>query len=425
MRNGCVARLGAVRITLANAFPHGHGVESPDAESASFTGEGELKGQCCAAIVVLLAACGDDPAVPGEDDASRVVITTRVDSLAFGTSASAQAEIRTDDDRVVPDIPVQWSSSNPQVVTVSGTGTLTATFPGHAWVKATFLDVAADSFPVVVTTEDCPPIQAIEELHGYWGLLIASGATANPSTPSGTTEFYGVPLLFASGVIIALGPDTTLVGYEYNYASEDFQGGVCEIAENPHHTASLLAPRQHAGVSFPFGLVIVQDQYAFYDEPNRDYALFRYTLTNTRSTAITDLQVGATVDYDIYAPSTNVGSYDPALQAATVVAADSAAQRVTGGVALHGVEVAAYHAHRAAEGGGQIARETFHAYLTEGITEPDPTPAQDVKQVLGSAPVTLAPGETWSFWYILAAGEDRAAFASALTAARAKIATLD
>lgn len=373
-------------------------------------------------LMLLAAACGDDPVTPTAADVAGIRFEVRVDTLELGMSAIAEAEAITRRNRVVPDIPLTWSSSHPDIVRVNASGELQALRPGYASIRASFGSVAADSFPLIVTTDSCFLQELVRQLHGFWGTFIQSGFTRNAETASGSTEYYGVPAFWGSGFAFSTGPDTVVLGYDYSSSSSDFKSGVCTLSADPLHTAALLRPDPRRNAPMPAGLVIVQDQYAYYDVPNRDYLLFRYTFTNTRPTPVTDLRAGAVADFDLYVPETNVGSFDETLQAAVAVSKDSLTNRITGGMALADGVVVSYRGPPA----GQVPERTeYHDLLSAGIVNPGPSQAQDVRQVLGLAPVTLGAGETWSFWYILAAGADRAGFEAALAAARAKIAVIE
>jgi hypothetical protein len=84
----------------------------------------------------LVASCGDDSA--GVEVVTSVTITVTPADLVLTTGARAQLEatVHDSDGRVLPGRAVQWSSSAPEVVSVSQTGIVTALAFGRATIGA-------------------------------------------------------------------------------------------------------------------------------------------------------------------------------------------------------------------------------------------------------------------------------------------------
>lgn len=102
-------------------------------------------------LATWLVACGDPSGPPR---AATVVIDAPATELTVGASVQLTATVRDRDGNVLTDRPVEWSSSDPGVVSVSGSGLVTALAPGGAAVTA-----SADgrSASAQLTVHDSPP----------------------------------------------------------------------------------------------------------------------------------------------------------------------------------------------------------------------------------------------------------------------------
>lgn len=104
----------------------------------------------CGTLVLLLAAAscggGSDPnGVPTEITLN----LTDVSLAAAGQNLQLTASVRDQNGDLLPDAPVTWTSGDPTIVTVSGTGLLIAQGPGTAQVTAT-ADAVSSSAEVIV-----------------------------------------------------------------------------------------------------------------------------------------------------------------------------------------------------------------------------------------------------------------------------------
>jgi hypothetical protein len=102
-----------------------------------------LRHRGTALLLLIAAACGGD----GRTDPS-VVAQLQLDTDAVVLDASGQTRQLTataldDNGDTVNDVPIDWTSSDAEVVTVNGSGLLTAQGPGTAEVTASVGDVSA------------------------------------------------------------------------------------------------------------------------------------------------------------------------------------------------------------------------------------------------------------------------------------------
>jgi hypothetical protein len=145
-----------------------------------------------AAVTFALSACsGNDWTLeapnPGSQQKLFVELSAQFDTIPESTSKTYTARV-TDQTGFLKAVPITWSSTDPNVVSVSG-GNVTGVSPGVAFIIAA-ASGAADSAHVVVaesaeTTRPC----SLPEEHGPpagFGPSPASGRAGSP--PSGSRQ---------------------------------------------------------------------------------------------------------------------------------------------------------------------------------------------------------------------------------------------
>lgn len=95
-------------------------------------------------IVATLAACGkDSPTEPARISSSIVLSSQSVIITAIGQTLQINATVLDQDNNVLTDATVAWSSSKPTVATVSSSGLVTVVSGGIAQISATSGGVSA------------------------------------------------------------------------------------------------------------------------------------------------------------------------------------------------------------------------------------------------------------------------------------------
>lgn len=95
-------------------------------------------------IVATLAACGkDSPTEPARISSSIVLSSISVIITAIGQTLQINAKVLDQDNNVLTDSTIAWSSSNPAVASVSSSGLVTVVSGGIAQIKATSGGVSA------------------------------------------------------------------------------------------------------------------------------------------------------------------------------------------------------------------------------------------------------------------------------------------
>ena len=88
--------------------------------------------------------------VIGQEAASITVIPESATLTSFGQSVQLEAVVQEIDGTVIPDAPVAWSSSDPDVASVSENGLVTAISNGGVWIRALSGDVSTISVITVM-----------------------------------------------------------------------------------------------------------------------------------------------------------------------------------------------------------------------------------------------------------------------------------
>lgn len=104
-----------------------------------------------AAVAATFAACsGDSPSEPPAPTVASVAITPLTPSIPVGQTQQLTATARSSTGSTVSGLTVSWSTSAPNVATVSSSGLVTGVAPGQAAITAT-VDGVANSTVVTVT----------------------------------------------------------------------------------------------------------------------------------------------------------------------------------------------------------------------------------------------------------------------------------
>ena len=379
---------------------------------------------CIALAIVVLIGCDAGGATQISNSPASLEIVVP-DTVGFQQTFTATAVALDQDGRVVPAADIEWRADE-RILGVTSDGSVTALRPGVGRLIAR-VGALADSVPISVVTSSCPPpyIQIIDVSgNGFHGSAVNGGWLDLDRSTSGHTEYNGVPFFWGAGVLLGTHPDSVLIGYNYHgYNISDFSSStsrVCRTGSGFMHTLARLEVNTAISPGPPVipGLVVVQEQFAYGNDEDHGYVLFRYEVTNTRPTPISDLHVGFISDFDVY-NHLNIGGYDPVAQTAYVMSPDSLGEGVVAGTIVIGSDVTTYATTPV--DGGIPDRADYFALLTRGTVMPERTAVQDVKQVVVPPSMTLAAGETRDVWFALVVGADSTRFMQNVDAARRQV----
>jgi hypothetical protein len=344
------------------------------------------------------------------------IVLASADSVQMGDTLAVQAELRSETGRIVPGR-VDWTSRDEQVLAVNGSS-VHAAGPGFTYLVARSGD-ATDSIGITVGTSRCTGLNIIGSSNGFAGTVISGGSNGYPEGAGPEAIYFGgVPAFYGSGLIYGVDPDSTFVGFGFlGYPPTELGGGTCAVSAQPSHSVALLHPTVHTPLH-PENLVVVQEHWAFYDDDENDFLIFRFKFTNRGLQPIVGLRVGFAADFDVYRPATNVGRFDPLTGIASVVSADSTSEPITLGIIALGATVVNYF--EAPSTAPRLTRSEHFDALAPAEPGAIESQIHDVRQLIAIDPLTLQPGETKSVGYALVAGETSTEFLRNVSLARQK-----
>lgn len=212
-----------------------------------------------------------------------------------------------------------------------------------------------------------------------------------------------------------------------NGATDFATGGLpVEVAANSHgaalYTSSLFVekPSQALGPKTSLGLTTVRETYSYSTAGDDDYIILRYSITNTTSSTITGLNVGILADPDFVRAGNNQAFFDPTTQSALVTVGGTPAVTARHAIVPIGTAVGGFYTW--ANGGDPSTNAAWWNVIGGGLR--NVTSSGDVREYIGSAPLTILAGETRTFTYALVAGDNAADLITNITAARNKAATI-
>ena len=164
------------------------------------------------ACAVVLFSCGGDSTGPGGGGAS-VVVTPDTASLALGASLTLSAAVKDANGNAVSGASVFWSSQDPTVATVSGTGVVTGIKIGVVRIAASSngksgfssITVIPQGVASVVLTPTGAALKVGETVHLVARTLDASGHELTGRTVSWSSSSADVATVDNSGLVTAVG----------------------------------------------------------------------------------------------------------------------------------------------------------------------------------------------------------------------------
>ena len=243
------------------------------------------------------------------------------------------------------------------------------------------------------------------------------------------TEYKHQTALFNGNFAYGNGPASVFHVNTANGRTDFSSGGLpVEFLPNSHgaalYTSSLFVenPNQALGPKTPLGLTTVRETFSYNTLGDDDYVILRYSITNSTAAAVTGLNVGILADPD-FVRATNQATYNGTNQAAEIGVNGTPTSTARHAIVPIGQPVGGYFGWT--NGGATPDPSTNAGWwnVIGGGFRPS-TVNGDVRQYVGSAPLTINAGETRVFTYALVGGDNASDLAANIVAAKNKAATI-
>ena len=151
--------------------------------------------------------------VIGQEAASITLIPESATLTSFGQTIQLEAVVQEIDGTVIPDAPVAWSSSDPDVASVDGNGHVTAISNGGVWIRALSGDVSTISVITVmqaaasvIITPETATLDSIGAAVQFEAVAYdMEGAAVSGAPVSWSSSDPGVAAVDTSGLATAVG----------------------------------------------------------------------------------------------------------------------------------------------------------------------------------------------------------------------------
>jgi hypothetical protein len=186
-----------------------------------------------------------------------------------------------------------------------------------------------------------------------------------------------------------------------------------------------VAPLSIAAGFGPAGLTALQESFAYASPPNNGYVLLKFTFTNAGTAPITNFLSGMLADWDILYDGNfmDLVRYDVGLGLGEITEFDTLTYPgILAFVPVGPSGPFSFAAYRF--GTDPVTPADFFAFLSDGINPTVPAVPRDIREGMGLAPVTIAPGQSTVAYFGIVGGGNRPAFEANVAAARARAAAL-
>jgi len=349
------------------------------------------------------------PAAP-----SGVTLTPAGDTVGVSDTVTVKTTVTTSlGDTVTPAI--TFGSSDSGIATVSPAGLVTAVNTGTVTISATAGSaVGSAQFLVASCTT------SVSLSPNSWAFILGAGGFRS----SGVTDqvlFKTVGVAFAAAPIYGRDSTHFVMGYNPGTGASDLASSrVCTLSSSPLHAYAKL----RTSSTLVAGLATTEEVFAGNTAGVTDVVLFRYTYTNTGTTAITNFYGGLLADWDLNwdsSPTDDNVRWNSSLGIEEAVETDTVTHpQIMAIVPIAATGAVTAHAWTNAPG------EPVRGGLFDFLTARDTTLVgpNDIRGMMGRGPVTIAAGGKYVVVFALVGGSTRSAFNSNVAAAQTAAAAL-
>lgn len=232
-----------------------------------------------------------------------------------------------------------------------------------------------------------------------------------------------IPVFYGGGVMFGTDSAHMVVAYDPRGDVGDgaTHAGVCVLNDGSGVMYTYAKVRPVPGEGVPAGLRVVQETFAIPAAADSDFVLFRYTFTDTAATAVSGLRIGYFIDWDLNFDG-NPGADDLRYYSGLGYAEAEEPDTLTYPHRLGVVPVAASGTPsysgwtNGGTPGDPAARGAYYGRLAAGTTTALLGP-QDIRQLVGMGPFTVAARGHLVVYFALVAGATQSAFATNRAAA--------
>jgi hypothetical protein len=323
---------------------------------------------------------------------------------------------------------ITWSTSDSTRATVSPSGLVTDLDSGAVTLTATSEGRSGASTLLALRWSTAPFLGAVPVDTSVLAVTLSPGGFLLAGGVHGLGWYHDRRVIYGGGVLYGTSANDVVIGYDPGTGRSLVEPSVVYLlppapgAPYGSRTWARIAP----AVGGTAGLIVNQETFSFGalgDSSN--FALLRFTFSDTSASAITGFYAGWVMDWDLYfdAIATNDAvRWDSALGVGEATESDTITypqilamvpSAASGAPSFRGWTI----------GSDPAAGSDFFADLSGGV---DSTTIRlaDVRDLAGVGPLTIPAGGHVVVYFALVGGDDRAAFQANLTAARTKIAAL-
>lgn len=319
------------------------------------------------------------------------------------------------------------SVSDSAVLQPIGGGAFVAAANGAATLTATVGSVSKQGAVSVLTCGDTAQIAA----NAFDFPHVAGQLARGVSSTLDVGLFGATPVIYGGGVMF--GTDSTHMLVSYDPRGDIGDGaahvGVCALTRSGVAGYTYTKVRPVAGEGMPPGLRVVEESFAN-STPGADsgFVLFRYTFTDTSTSAVSGLRVGYFVDWDLnFTSSTgdDILRYYPGLAVGEAEESDTLTYPAR--FAVVPVEASGTPTYSGwVNGSGTTDPSTRGGYFARlaGGTLTSTLGPTDIRQLSGAGPLAVPAGGRVVVYFALVGGADPTAFAASRAAAEALASSL-
>ena len=357
-----------------------------------------------------------------------VTVSPAGDTIGAGETRQLAATPRDSAGAPLDGREITWSTADSTRATVSPSGLVTGVDSGAVTITATSEGRSGASALLALRRSAAPFLGAVPVDTGALAVTLSPGGFLSAGGLQGVGWYHDRRVIYGGGLLYGTSASDVVIGYDPGTGTSQVEYSFVYLL--PQAPGAPYGSRTWATVTPAIGgtagLIVNQETFSFGalgDSSN--FALLRFTFSDTSASAITGFYAGWVMDWDLYFDSTATDDavrWDSGLGVGEATESDTIVypqilamvpSAASGAPSFRGWTISSDPATSA----------EFFADLSGGV---DSTAIRlaDVRGLAGVGPLTIPAGGHVVVYFALVGGDDRAAFQTNLATARAKIAAL-